>query len=331
MTKRLRENEIGEGNLSKIEYPSNFFLKFPCYFLAWLWLYKKKEENFFTKKRIEVHEIILVIPSTDDSSGNSVEDRRRIFFVVQEEILAFIFMCDEFVDKKMTYVSYLEKSGFGDSYVKPVLASYAQYISLVCSDWKLSIWADPPNNNGSFFFRNKIPDTINNKPTNELHLMYKAILLSAGYKGENYSWRPNYPPLPNFGKKADERTTDAFNNLITIIQTKVDEFNEQFFRNTYQVNLIRPSNITIHPQSVIDSVGCPDASRNALVYWKNLYDNMITDVKTDFSTISSAKDSTRYLIDKMRKIRGNYFQIDFKKLKQSSNGRVLNKYSSLVR
>ncbi len=77
------------------------------------------------------------------------------------------------------------------------------------------------------------------KTDEQLHKMYVALLRESGFRGSNYEWNPDFPPLPKFGKKEDGTTYDEYVKLVDKIKKVVKKFNEELFHKTHCVELKR--------------------------------------------------------------------------------------------
>ena len=179
--------------------------------------------------------------------------------------------------------------------VRAVLQAYAEYVTLIGSNWKLQIWAAPPSKKGeAYIFRNN-PAT-KKEPADpvigakKLREKYSAFLQLSGFHGKPFAIPlQKLPILPEYGKKAEENVRVTYAELEEGVNAKLSDFNNKFFSNTHCVELdLGEIPISFCPQLVTFK------SRKTLLE----YDYFENQESLDFSTEEEARKSTRAIIEK---------------------------------
>ena len=155
---------------------------------------------------LEVSELRVPLNNStvDSKIKEGRDDIRRFFFVKQNEIISFGAIFDEYPSRSVTYVSFLEKTGFGSSVCKGVLRSYAEYVSCIANGWVLHIWADAIGPEDTYIFANAkhVSDKSLKERSKELKDMYQVFLKQSSFSSLPYRYvAPPLPHLPTFGKK----------------------------------------------------------------------------------------------------------------------------------
>lgn len=273
----------------------NHFISFTVYFMAWL---SRSTAHEAVLEYIRVHEVLVNLSDDSTPKEGSLQDIRRYFFVEESSRFSFGFICDEYGSQSITYLSFLDCTGTGQSMSKAIVCAYAEYISLISSGhWTMHIWADPPTaETPNYLFRNA-PTKSKTKTAEELRSMYVYFLseVSGFADVKPYKWSPLLPPLPSFGCKADPVVDASHKQIVNDFNDSVSAFNA-LFANTCCVKLqrkqcfermiIKPSHYEWQQIAAVDAA-----------YWK-VPENLINDPSLDFSE-DHAASSTKTLIKKM--------------------------------
>ncbi|KAJ3267547.1 hypothetical protein HDV01_004800 [Terramyces sp. JEL0728] len=317
--KRALSNQDTKNTRTKPDTSKKgLYLSFPIYFLLWLERYGEENEKYNAVDQIVVHELRLPLQGSRNVEGKG-NIRRFVWIEEKDEngsILTFGAMFDEFEPEKKAYVAFLEGSTYGTSMVKPILRSYAEFISLITKDWILHIWADAPPPDETYLFRNALhsqEETGENSNRNqELREMYAAFLKQSGFSGDKYEYQFDLPPLPQFGKKIEENTIKQFNELQKNISEELQKLNEMFV-NTHCVQL----NSRIKPLPTFTPIPFNRSHSEGVVNDKDFCE----DLSLDFSNRMSAIKSSKKLIEKLcvyGKSVGIYFPYDIHRLRENS-------------
>ncbi|KAJ3317285.1 hypothetical protein HDV06_001805 [Boothiomyces sp. JEL0866] len=337
--KRTQSTQDTRNTRSKPNiYEEHLHLSFPAYFLLWLEKYGIENEKYNVVDQIVVHELRLPLNGSRNVEGQG--KIRRFVWIEQKNkkssILTFGAIFNEFEPEKTSYVDFLEGSTYGTSMVKPILRAYAEFISLITKDWILHIWADAPGPGETYLFRNapQLQEKTgkNSKRNQELREKYSAFLKQSGFSGDKYEYKFDLPPLPQFGKKNEEKTINQFNELQKNISEELRKLNEMFV-NTHCVQLNSSTELlqTYMPRSFKRSRSKNESSIDNEYFCKdNLLDfpNKISeidnecfckDLTLDFSDEPSAVKSSKELIKKLRdygKTAGIYFSYNIRRLRE---------------
>jgi len=216
--------------------------------------------------------------------------------------MSFGMMCSEWASKRVSYVAYLEYAGCGTAnLVRPILRSYAEFLSLIAPGWVLHIWADAIRDE-AYLFRNRRHEDNqtaggNSNRSAELREMYAALLTQSGFEGAPYKWELIIPGLPDFGKKnegsvrklyaeivvaADALKSKFGNTLCTQLQWK-DEFPALPSYAGWYTIIARP------PPSLPDHTFFSE------------------DTKLDFGDAAKAAASTDHFLDKLKSFGPNFY------------------------
>ncbi|KAJ3307966.1 hypothetical protein HDV04_002208 [Boothiomyces sp. JEL0838] len=307
--KRSRSDQYTRNTRYKLDISEEgLHLSFPAYFLVWLEWHGKENEKYNVVEQIVVHELRIQTQKGSINVEGQGKIRRLVWIEEKDQngsILTFGAIFDEYKTEKKAYVAFLEGSTFGTSMVKPILRSYAEYISLITKGWILHIWADAPEPGETYLFRKAchLPKT-----SEELREMYSAFLKDSGFPGDKYEYQFDIPPLPQFGKKIEENTVDLFNELKENISAGMKKLNE-VFTNTHCVRL----DSRTKPLPTFEPYPFNRSSSESVLG----NEDFCKDVYFDFSNRESAVKSSEKIIEKLCAYKnGMYFSYDIHQLRE---------------
>ena len=209
---------------------------------------------------------------------------RRIIATTEDDLLTYLFICDEYEEHKCCNIDYIERTMIGSSLTKSLIISYLEFMSTI-TDWKVFIWAYPLDQSNCCLRNVTCP---NRYDAIQLENIYRNIIIEGGFKPELY-----YYDIPNLFPIHSE--CEDIKRAFEKIKNDVIQFNANYLQHTLFVQLP-----TRESKYKVDIFELTTEQTKHQFEWLSLN----SDPELDFSTMESIKKSTNILIKRMEALSG---------------------------